>query len=160
MHVQPDNKVPTIRTEVSPSSWISPDAFSSVIPQELYYYCRRASCLCTTINTLPLRWWTVRFPNLLQSRQILRTHWSKSVNVGMTALHPGYVKGKESCWLGEVRPTLPSPLEDISCVMHAVIYLNSSQLVQRRPFLKCRVKDTFYLSTLWGYDLVFEVISN
>lgn len=139
-HVQMDNKVLTICAEVSPSSWISPDAFSSVISREVHYYCRRVSCFCTTINTLPLKWWTVRFPNPLQSRQILRTHWSKSVNVGMTALHPGNVKVKESCWSWKSDQLFHSYWSPVHCMLFFDITGVKSY---SNNMIKCRILKSY-----------------
>lgn len=152
--VQKDNKALTIRAEVSPFFLEYPLMPFHLWFQEVHYYCRQVSCFYTTINTLPLRWWTVRFPNLLQSRQILRTHWSKSVNVAMTAQHQGNVKGNESDWPGK-SDWLHSPGRWTSpawCVSSFTLIAGSST-IKCHPFLQRRM-DNEFLSNM------SEVISN
>lgn len=127
----------TIRTQVSPASWISPDNFSSMISQEVHYYCRWVSCFCTTINTF-IKVMNGPFPQ----PSTVKTN-SQHPLIQISQCRHGSTttrqcEGYRELPTGEFWLTLPSTLMGISCEMNDVLYLNSSQLIQLHSFFKCK----------------------
>lgn len=99
---------------------------------------------CTTINTLPLRWWTVHFLNPLRSRQILRTHRSKSVSVGLAVRSiKRAVKWGEFC-------LTPHPQQGGFPVRWVIYFVSYPQSTQTKAFFfKMRSEGRVFTGVFW-----------